>query len=703
MFSYQPEMLRYEVVNTLPKLKSLCRKMRKLEEFAFDTETNTLKVLGDNEKFKIVGISISWGEYNNYYIPLGHVRYEDADNQLPIEVVVAYLKPIFEREDVRIIGQNLKFDMHAMSRIGINIRTKDLFDTMIASWLCDENTPNGLKENSQMWLGVNQTHFADVTDTISKEIKKEFGLKANSRATFDLALIEVAAPYALSDSFFTWELYLGFMSKLEEEKMDKVYYKVYIPFLRTLYTMEEHGVTVDVDRLKEMEKDITEDIQKLEYEMIELAGVQFNPASSQQLCELLFGYDKSKNVNENILKYSFDFPVQSTTAKGAPQVNADVLWNLSKQSYKTKRKQDGVKFCNLLLEYKKLGKLKSAFIEGLLEQLYDDGKAHPSFNIIGTDSGRISCSNPNLQQLPKADEEDKYKIRSLFIGSKCLVDEDGEFLTDDVNDKEIQGTISRKKIVALDFANLEMRVLAHFSQDKNLLNMFNSGADTHGDTAVNMFELDCTPDEVKKKYPHLRQAAKILNFLLMYGGGAKSLYDSLRSDHYNPIDLGDKSYLDTYKVKKGVEVAQIYIDKYFSTYSGVAKFIKDQKRFAHKHGYVYTLLKRKRRLPDINSSDMGMVSYCERLSVNSAIQGSAADITMTSQNRVSADPWFEEHGVYMILQVHDELVFECPELYVDECIKRVKWLMEHSFGDDVQLNLPMRADADFGNSYQEAK
>lgn len=703
MFSYQPEMLRYEVVNTLPKLKRLHKKMRGLKEFAFDTETNTLKVLGDNDNFKIVGISISWGEYNNYYIPLGHVRLEDVDRQLSEGEVAFYLKPIFERTDIRIVGHNLKFDMHVMSRIGINIRTKDLFDTMIASWLCDENTPNGLKENSQMWLGINQTHFADVVDDIPKEIKKEFGLKANSKATFDLALIDDAAPYALADSFYTWELYLGFMLKLEEEKMDKVYYKVYIPFLHTLYTMEEHGVTVDVDRLKEMEKDITEDIQKLEYEMIELAGVQFNPASSQQLCELLFGYDKSKNVNENILKYSFDFPVQSTTAKGAPQVNADVLWNLSKQSYKTKRKQEGVKFCTLLLEYKKLGKLKSAFIEGLLEQLYDDGKAHPSFNIIGTDSGRISCSNPNLQQLPKADEEDKYKIRSLFIGSKCLVDEDGEFLTDDVNDKEIQGTISRKKIVALDFANLEMRVLAHFSQDKNLLNMFNSGADTHGDTAVNMFELDCTPDEVKKKYPHLRQAAKILNFLLMYGGGAKSLYDSLRSDHYNPIDLGDKSYLDTYKVKKGVEVAQIYIDKYFSTYSGVAKFIKDQKRFAHKHGYVYTLLKRKRRLPDINSSDMGMVSYCERLSVNSAIQGSAADITMTSQNRVSADPWFEEHGVYMILQVHDELVFECPELYVDECIERVKWLMEHSFGDDVQLNLPMRADADSGDSYQEAK
>ena len=189
----------------------------------------------------------------------------------------------------------------------------------------------------------------------------------------------------------------------------------------------------------------------------------------------------------------------------------------------------------------------------------------------------------------------------------------------------------------------------------------------------------------------------------MYGGGAFRLYNSLKSDHYNPIDLGDQSYLDTYKVKTGEEVAQIYIDKYFASYSGVAKFIKDQKRYAHKHGYVYTLLKRKRRLPEINSSDFKAVAYCERLAVNSAVQGSAADITMSAQNRVNAEPWFDEHRVKMLIQVHDELVFECPEEYVEECISRVKALMEHPFGDNVKLNVPLRADADFGNSYQEAK
>lgn len=737
MFSFQPRIQRYEIIDTLPKLKRLARKMMTLEEFAFDTETNTLKVLGANKDFSLVGISISWGEYNNYYIPTGHRRFEDYDRQLEIEEIVKYLKPVFEREDVVIVGQNLKFDLHVMARIGIVIKTKFLFDTMIASWLCDENSPNGLKENSKELLGIDQTHFKEVTESVTPDIKKEFGLKANSKATFDLVLIDDGAPYALDDAFYTWELYLGFMHKLEEEKMDKIFFKVYVPFLHTLFKMEETGVVVDVAKLDQMEKDIDEDLEQLKYDMFDIAGIEFNPSSNAQLAELLFGYSTppkpvnlekqpkivqkmfdeddeealeqrglyieyeekttSRGVkftektlfkmtgNPTIQKASFKFRAISTTATGAPQTNADVFWKLSHLEFKTKRKQEGVELCKLLLEYKKLDKLKSAFITGLKEQLYDDGKAHPSFNIIGTDSGRLSCSNPNLQQLPKAEEEDKYQIRSLFIGSIDPV------------------TKKRKKIVALDFSNLEMRVLTHFSQDKNLLEMFFNDADAHGSTAVNMFELPCDPGEVKKLYPHLRQAAKVLNFLLMYGGGAFTLYNNLKSDHYNPIDLGDKSYLDTYKVKTGEEVAQIYIDKYFTSYSGVSKFIKDQKRFAHRNGYVYTLLKRKRRLPDINSSDFKQAAYCERLAVNSAVQGSAADITMSAQNRINAEPWFDEHRIKMLIQVHDELVFECPEEYVEECIAKVKALMEHPFGDNVELNLPLRADADSGDSYQEAK
>lgn len=686
--------------------------MQGIEEFAFDTETNTLRVVGDNEDFLCVGISISWGDYNNYYIPLNHRRYEDYKRNIPENMVRKYLKRIFEREDVRIIGHNLKFDMHVMARLGIIIKTKDLFDTMVASWLCDENTPNGLKENTQEIWGIDQTHFKEVTNDVPKEIKKEFGYKANQKVTFDLVLIDEGSPYAIDDAFYTWNLYLYYMDRLEEEKMDKIYFKSYVKFLRTLFRMEERGATVDTQRLREMQKEIEEDIENLAYEMQDLAGVEFNAGSSDQLGELLFGYVSDKKLEKNpdytspLLENTFGLRAISKTAKGAPQTNANTLYKLSKMDYKNKRKKQGVEFCKKLLEYKKLAKLKSAFIDGMLEQLYSDGKAHPNFNIIGTDSGRISCSNPNLQQLPKADEEDKYQIRSLFIGSEYLEDEDGNYVCEVSEAPDVafeHCTVKRKKIVAGDFSNLEMRVLAHFSEDKNLLEMFANDSDTHGSTAVNMFELDCTPEEVKKKYPHLRQAAKVINFLLMYGGGAYTLYNNLKDDPWNPIDLGDKSYTEAYGVKTGEEVAQIYIDKYFNTYSGVSEFIKQQKRFAHKYGYVYTLLRRKRRLPDIRSRDYKQVAYCERLAVNSAVQGSAADITSSAQNLVDNDPWYEEHGVLMILQVHDELVFECPEQYVDECIRRTKAYMEHPFGPKVELNLAMRADFDSGDSYQEAK
>lgn len=703
-FAYQPHYKKYKIVDTISALKKLARKMEHIEEFAFDTETNTLRVFGPNKDFSCVCITISWGEYDNYYIPMGHRRYEDFDRNLPANKVRKYLGPIFERPSIRLIGQNIKFDLHVLARIGIHPTTTDIWDTMILSWLCDENTPNGLKENSAMKLGLDQTHFAEVTDTVPNEVKKEFGLKASNKATYDLVLIDDGAPYALDDSYLTWELYLGYINLVDQEKMTKIYLRSYQPFLQCLFKMEERGVTVDTNRLAEMSVEIDKDMEDLEYQMFELAGVEFNPNSSQHLAELFFGYikpdpvDKKGNpkrdnkgnlvkakVNWNIVEASFNFRVSNTTDAGAPSTSADTFWYISQMTFKNKHKQRGVEVAKLLTEYKKLSKLRSAFIDGLKTQVYDDGKAHPSFNIIGTDSGRISCSEPNLQQLPKADEEDKYQIRSLFIGSVDPV------------------TKKRKKIIACDFSNLEMRVLAHFSEDKNLLEMFASGADTHGSTAVNMFNLDCDASEVKKKYPHLRQAAKVINFLLMYGGGAQRLYDQLKSDHDSPIDLGSPEYLKLYKCKNGLDVAQIYIDKYFSTYSGVAHFIRDQKKFAKRNGYVQTLLRRKRRLPDINSSNMKMKSYAERLAVNSTIQGSAADITSSAQNRVDADPWFLEHRCLMIIQVHDELVFECPEEYVEEAIPRIQYLMAHPFGDNVSLNLELKADADHGDSYQEAK
>lgn len=698
----------YSIIRSVGQLKSLADMMRDIEEFAFDTETNTLRVNSDSDEFSLVGVSISWGVDNNYYIPTGHLYATDEYPNIPTWYVRRYLKPVFEREDVRVIGWNLKFDMHVMKRIGIDIKTTDLWDGMIMSWLCDENSANGLKENTKMIWGEMPREFTEVTGLVTPERRKENGLKANSRVPFSLVDIEDGALYAIDDAFNTFRNYVYLMDKLEEEGMVKIYCKMYKKFLRTLYNMEERGVIVDRERLTEMKSEIKEDLEQLMYDMIEMVGVEFNPSSNQHLAELLFGYDGSKNPNDTLINNSFKFKPETVTGSGMPQTGNGVLQKILKRSYSDKRRTKGQEFIKNLLSYKKLNKLYTAFILGIDELIYPDGKVHPNCNIIGTDSGRISMSEPNLQQLPKAKDEDKYQIRSLFIGSEYVADdEDGTFVSELEDYSGVPETIRRKKIIALDYSNLEMRVLTHFSEDENLLEMFRNKHDSHGSTAVNMFGLDCKPDECKKKYPVQRQIGKVLNFLLVYGGGASALCDLL--GNYD-VNLNDEQYLKAEHCKNGVEVAQKYIDRYFDSYTGVAQFIKDQKKFAHRNGYVQTLIGRHRRLPHLlirnpSGKDFKQISYEERLAVNSAIQGSAGDITINAQNRVEFDERLKELHCYMLIQIHDELVFECPEENVEEAISIISHFMSHPFGDkkSQELILPLDCESDFGDSYQEAK
>lgn len=760
-FPWQPVKKRSVIIDTAELLKELCDYMTEnVEVFAYDTETNCLDAQSDNDNFRCADITISWGELNNYDIILGHVREEDLDRNIDLDVAVELLKPVFEREDITIVGHNLKFDLHVLRRLGIRVRTKNLFDTMLASWLCDENKPNGLKDNSSDIMGVSQTKFKEVTDNIPKEVKKQFGYSASAKVKdFGLVLVDEGTDYCTDDSFYTWCLYLGYPALLEEEGMDKIYYNRSIPFLSVLLEMEEKGICVDKEQLETMRDEMQADMDKLQYEIYELAGVEFNIGSPQQKAEILYGYEKphtpiiyekankqikaiydslkegsissveavekfekqgcfvdekgkvwkSANRNYHLINNSFGFPILAETETGAPSCDKTTLMRLAHQEYKNKRKREGVKMCQLILEYSKLDKLKGTFADGILEKidLYKDGKCHPNFNQIGTDSGRISCSNPNLQQLPKADEEDKYQIRSVFIGSPYYVTDNG-FICDTAEEAdeycEEEYFKKRKKILAIDYHNLEMVCLCYFSKDKNLTEMFANDDDAHGSTAVNMFNLPCTPTECKKQYPHLRQAAKTINFMLMYGGGANTLYENLKFNPYDPLDLGAKEYLEQYGCKNGVEVAQLFIDRYFESYSGVAHFIRDQKRKAHKQKFVHTIIGRKRRLPDINSSNGELSSKAERLSVNAAIQGTAGDITSGAQIRLAKERDLEDMLCYMLLQVHDELVYELPEEYIEECVPIIKYDMEHPFGDKSNQQVDfLRADYDVGDSYQEAK
>jgi DNA polymerase-1 len=307
----------------------------------------------------------------------------------------------------------------------------------------------------------------------------------------------------------------------------------------------------------------------------------------------------------------------------------------------------------------------------------------------------------NLQQLPRPVEkpdkpdESKYKSKDDYRVAMLKYEKDlkeYEFWKFyEIRDAFIPDNPETESLIALDFSNLEMRLLAHFSKDPLLLKTFHNDEDAHGGTAVNMFQLPCTAKEAKKLYPHLRQIAKTINFLLMYGGGATTLYDTLAEE-----DAVDENGDPITKAK-----AQEYYDMYFEAYKGVKSFIGDQKRYAHKHELIYTLIARKRRLPGINGKDYKTVSYLERLSVNGCIQGSGADIMMMCQPVIEFCDELAKLGCTMRLQVHDELVFNCPDKNIDKAIAIIKNFMEHPLPKE--LNVPLRADADSGKSYAEAK
>lgn len=382
-----------EVILDERSLKRLADKLMKVSEFAYDTETNTLRVLAKGE-LELVGISFCFGEYDTYYIPTGHIF---DKGQLPVEIVAKYLRPVFARTDVRVIGANLKFDMHVLADVDVEVKTDDLFDIQVARWLTDENLPKGLKDMTASHYDIPQTHFDECLKTVTLEEKKSLGLKGSSKAIFPMVRIKIGAPYALADAYWTWRHYVDWTHNvLEEEKMETIFYKGQMPFLKTLYNMERRGANINFNRLHTMNDEVKKDLESLEYRIMELSGVLFKVTSSQQLSEILFGYKKMKNGefvgNAKIVENSFDFPVVKKTPTGAPKTgNSELLALLKKVYKKDKKKQEGQKMIRLILKYKKLEKLRSSFMQGLIDRAYPDGKVHPTFKINGTDSGRLSC------------------------------------------------------------------------------------------------------------------------------------------------------------------------------------------------------------------------------------------------------------------------------------------------------------------------
>lgn len=696
ILEYQGQTFYGEVILTKDQLQKLKDRLLKVDEFAFDTETNTLKVQAPGY-LELVGMSICFGINDVYYIPVGH--YFD-DNQLPVDYVIDELKPVFEREGIRLIGWNIKYDLHVIKTLGIDFKTKDIWDGMIATFDLDEEAPKGLKDTTRRIYGYEQPKIETILATVTPEEKKIYGLKTSNKPPFQLVRIDKASPYALQDAFWTWRHYVDYQQDaIEREGYSKIF-KKQMEFLLVLFNMERRGVKIDVNKLKEMQKMAEKDLDDLAYQIYELAGVRFDIASSQQLAELLFGYEKKNKKgefvgNKDILRVSFKFPVVKETDKGMPSTDEDALEQILNLDYKRKEKKVGQEVVRLILKYKKLMKLKTAFMDGILEDLYPDGKVHPTFNLGGAKSGRLSCSDPNLQQLPRPLEEPSEPNREKFADEESYKREYEKYLLekeeyDFWKRYEIRSLMipdnENEVIIASDFSNLELRVLAHFSKDPALLDAFDPkynnghGKDVHGNTAVVMFGLDCDPDECKKKYPKERQVGKTINFLLVYGGSPRALAQTLGVDE---------------------ETATKYYNLYFEKFKGVKDFMHSQKKLAKRYGYVLTAIGRKKRLPYINSDNIKMKSYNERLAVNSPIQGTASDIAMFAQLKIEKNKRLKELGCKMLLQVHDELVFSCPRENADEAISIIKECMEHPFSKE--LNVPLVADADYADNYADAK
>lgn len=732
------EHFKGHIIRTELELVRLKRRLMKLEEFAFDTEFDSLRMQFKGEQ-EFVGCSFSWGKSgNNYYIPVGH-QVNDERDQIPLDVFIKHMKPVFARKDFRLIGHNLKAEIHTLNNMDIEVVTDDLFDTLVAVWNLDENNEVGLKEVVGRYYNYEQTHFEDLLYTIPKEVKLDFGLKHTDKGMASLVDIGIVAPYAMDDTFWTWQVYLDIQDAMEEEGCETYFYKRQMPYLKVLTTMERRGVRVDFERLRKMGKMAEKDLAEMEYKIFEIAGVEFSITSGQQLAEILFGWEKKKPIyhidyepiidpktgehaifksgarkgelkykeiknkdkivgyegagNAHLVENSFGFPVISETSTGQPKTGGDELEELAKKKYKRdRRKAEGIEMVKLVLRYKRLAKLKSTYMEGLADQVYSDGKIHASFNQTGTTSGRLSSSGPNLQNLPRPVEKvsdtppprEKFNndedFEKAVEGWKHEYDEYKFWSRYEIRDAFIADS-EDDVIIAADYSNLEMRILAHFSQDPLLISMFDREADAHGDTAKNMFKLDCEVDEVKKLYPHLRQQAKTLNFLLVYGGSAMALAGNL-----------------------GISKSegQVLYDTYFDTYKGVKKYMKGQKRFGHQKEFVYTVLGRKRHLDGINSKDFGTVGYYERLAVNAPIQGSAADIAISAQLLIENDQELKDLGYRQILQVHDEIVGVCPRENVEAVAERKTYLMANCLPKPLN-GIRLRADWDFGNTYAEAK
>ncbi len=607
----------YHTICTTEDLEKLVQTLQTLPYFAIDTETTNL----DWQSAELVGISISYAPFSAYYIPVGHT--EDfgllVENQLALDDVLTALRPLLQNPNIGKIGQHLKYDIHIFAKYGITLQGR-LTDTMLASYVINSvATRHNMDDLAKHYLGVSTTTFEDVAGKGSKQI------------SFDKVAIATASQYACEDADITHRLFVVFDKYLQQDATaQKLLQSLEMPTALILTDMETAGILIDDALLKALSGRFDGEIDTLEKQAIKIAGEPFKVSSPKQLGEILFdklglsGGKKTKTgqyaTSEETLS-KIDHPLVST-----------------------------------VLEYRELAKLKSTYTDALIKACDKQGRVHTSYHQALTSTGRLSSSNPNLQNIPIRTDTGRL-IREAFIAP--------------------QGRV----ILAADYSQIELRLMAHFSQDPTLIKAFNDGKDIHTATAAELLGKD-----ISKVSAAERRSAKAVNFGLLYGMSMFGLAKQL-----------------------GVEpdVAKEYIKRYFARYGAIGDYMHNTKQQASEFGYVKTLLGRKLYTPNIHAKNHAVKEGAERAAINAPLQGSAADIIKLAM--IAVDKVLPKDKARLLLQVHDELVFEVEESHATQIGNLIQTTMQNvltdtakTLGWDIAFSVPLVVDIGIGKNWEKA-
>ena len=599
---------RYETILDMASLDSWIEKLESAPIFAVDTETTSL----DAHQAHLVGISFSVVAGEAAYLPLAH-NYAGVPTQLPMDQCLEKLRVVLEGPDIAKTGQNLKYDMEVLQRHGIHLRGVS-HDTMLMSYVLDAgNSRHDMDSLALKHLGKETIKFADVAGS------------GKNQLTFDQVPLETATPYAAEDADITLQLHHVLVAELEkEEKLQRVFTEIEMPLMEALVRTETNGVKVDAGILTRQSAEIAKRLQKLEKQAHDAAGEPFNIGSPKQIQEIL--YEKQ------------GLPILRKTPKGQPSTAENVLQELAAE-YDLPR---------IILEHRSLAKLKSTYTDKLPNLVNPEtGRIHTSYHQAVASTGRLSSSDPNLQNIPIRSEDGR-KIREAFVPEKGHI------------------------LLAADYSQIELRIMAHLSGDKGLINAFREGVDVHSATAAEVFATN--PDDVDSEQ---RRRAKAINFGLIYGMSAFGLARQLKIEQ---------------------KEAREYIEIYFDRYPGVQEYMNRTRESAREIGYVETLFGRRLNLPDINSKNGTVRQYAERTAINAPMQGTAADLIKLAM--LAIDHWILESGSTsrIILQVHDELVFEVEKDNIDQMAGVADELM----CSVAKLDVPLVVDIGTGKNWKEA-